>query len=185
MPRRYRYRRYTRPKKSVRYSNETLYTDWILNIARGDLYTNHKKWSIKIIPETNLQGLRKIKNITLNLALSPDEVVSVDIHDGVYNPNFYWALVYVPEGQGVGAPVATDNNTPFVSLYEPNQNVIISGVMTAGVPMTRKTRLSRNLNSGDSIYLIVYSSKGDPQGAASNDTGFWITCTMNYAICYN
>ena len=185
MPRRYRYRRYTRPKKSVRYSNETMYTDWVATVKNGTRFNTHLKFTYPVIPVSNVQGMRKIKNITFNLLMHPDPYLGTEITNDNFNPNFYWALVYVPEGQGVGSSVPTDQTNAFASAYEPNQNVIMSGVGQFNSPLTRKTRLARNLNSGDTVHLIIITSIGDADTTAQQDTGFWLTGTINYAICYN
>jgi hypothetical protein len=67
-----------------------------------------------------------------------------------------------------------------VSVYEPNQNVIMAGILNpAGTldPVTYRSRLARNLESGDKIVLFFYNPAGEPIQVL-------ISFTFNYAICY-
>lgn len=49
------------------------------------------------------------------------------------------------------------NNNIVISLYEPNQNVIMSVLAIAGEGIvTKRTTLARNLNSSDSIKLCYF-----------------------------
>jgi hypothetical protein len=68
-----------------------------------------------------------------------------------------------------------------VSIFEPNQNVIMSGILNpqgTSEPVTYKSRLARNLESGDYISLLVMNPIAD--GAVTVDIAY----TLNYAICY-
>ena len=70
--------------------------------------------------------------------------------------NLFWALVYVPQGTTAGAlNIATAGATPG-SMYEPNQFVMNCGVIdpTAG-PIRIYSPISRNLNDGDKISLLI------------------------------
>ena len=67
----------------------------------------------------------------------------------------YWAIVYVPQGTTPNAiNIATAASTP--GMYEPNQFVMNCGVVdgTAG-PIRFSSPVGRNLNDGDSIYLLI------------------------------
>lgn len=104
-----------------------------------------------IVDATTLQGMRKVKHVMCNLTLTgsstgPDAI----------NP-LYWAIVYVPQGTNVGA--LNLNN----SLYEPNQYVMNCGVIdpSAG-PIRFSSPIARNLNSGDSIILVVGKTSASP-----------------------
>lgn len=96
---------------------------------------------VPIVSPTTTEGVRKVKNFTVNLAPQTDEQFAV-----------FWALVYVPEGTQASALNITGSGT----LYEPNQFVINCGMSdpTAG-PIRFFTPLSRNLNSGDGVYLVL------------------------------
>ena len=97
---------------------------------------------VTIVPATTTQGMRKVKHLTINAAVST--TASTDA--------FLWALFYLPEG--VTAPAF--QSASGGPLVEPNQFVMNCGVFdaTAG-PLRIASRVSRNLNSGDSIVLLV------------------------------
>ena len=92
--------------------------------------------------------------------------------------NLFWALVYVPQGTTAGAlNVATAGATPS-SMYEPNQFVMNCGVIdpTAG-PIRIYSPISRNLNDGDKISLLIRPTL---DGAATI-----ISLCVRYAITLN
>lgn len=164
MPRRYRRRRYalSRPVKTAKYSNETFATSFIP--------INNTVFNVVLSPSTTAGGTRKCKNFTLNMYTTI--------------PGF-WALVYVPEGTNPGTlnwSTPTDESVPVVSaasLYEPNQNVIMSGITRNTSESYRfKTRLARNLNSGDAVFFLF-----KPFGTVSSDAG-GVAMSCNYAIAY-
>lgn len=103
---------------------------------------------IVIVPPTATQGMRKVKHITVSLA-QPGQVSTANAPTSVF-----WALVYVPQGTGVGT-LNIGTNAP-ADFYEPNQFVMNAGVIDfeAG-PARISTKLSRNLNSGDQIALLL------------------------------
>lgn len=109
--------------------------------ASGDL-------AVEVVPANALQGMRKVKHLTVSLT-APNTGSSV----GNINA-LYWALVYVPQGTSVN-PL----NIGGPSLYEPNQFVLNSGIVDPDAgPIRISTPLSRNLNSGDSIWLVLGST---------------------------
>ena len=178
MPRRYtRSGRYTRRVKTVKYSNETYnYT--------GDLLVNNaaqkSNWHQTLITAIDQQGVRKCKNFELSLTGSPF-YPQAEGGTPLQMPIFY-ALVYVPQGTepsqiNIGSPEAP------ASLYEPNQNVIMSGVWPGDLtaPFTKKTRLARNLNSGDSIHIVLSCPSLNDNGGAYAKT---VAVTLNYAISF-
>jgi hypothetical protein len=93
-----------------------------------------------------------------------------------------WALVYAPQGFPpalLQLQAGATGNVP-ISIFEPNQNVIMSGWFNAlGThdPVTYKSPLARNLDSGDQIVLLLYN----PSAQA---TTIGIAFALNYAICY-
>jgi hypothetical protein len=95
-----------------------------------------------------------------------------------------WALVDVPEGfpeTALKLDYGALNATP-PSLFEPNQNLIMSGVMPSigtSEPITYRSRLVRNINAGDSIYLLIRAISGE----AEIESVDFVYC-LNYAICY-
>lgn len=104
---------------------------------------NLNQTSLQLVEPITIQGMRKVKHLMINLALT-----GTTSNDAM-NP-LYWAIVYVPQGTTVG------NMQLNGTMYEPNQYVMNCGVVdpTAG-PIRFSSPLSRNLNSGDAIYLLA------------------------------
>lgn len=165
--RRYRYpRSYSFRSSRTKYSNETMNSTNALTFT-GSGSTNINP--IKLVPSISQQGVRKTKNYTLSLYCSAIGEKSVPLQ---------FVLVYVPEGTTPSAlTIGTDTATS--SLYEPNQNVILQGSILAGGSIVQRfsTRLARNLNSGDSIQLIIQN----PNGISGQAT---LQTQLNYSIAY-
>lgn len=138
-----------------------------------------------LISSSDVGGMRKAKNfkLTLNIITNGQNNIQIPV---------FWALVYVPQGTKAGAlNIGTgvnddDANYPYLQAstnYEPNQNVIMTGVTPANLtaPYSISTRMARNLNSGDSVYLVfrtlVYPT-GIPNG------GIRFSGTLDYCITY-
>ena len=125
--------------------------------------------AVDIVPATVTEGMRKVKHLTVNLtqiATAPAE------------SNLFWALVYVPQGTTAGAlNIATAGATPG-SMYEPNQFVMNCGVVdpSAG-PIRMSSPISRNLNDGDKITLLIRPTL---DGAATT-----VSLVVRYAITLN
>lgn len=101
---------------------------------------------IIVVPSTNTQGMRKAKNFTCTVNITSTVASAV-----IPALPYVWALVYVPAGTTATAP-----NVTGVSLYEPNQFVIACGAGDlSSQPLRVFTPLARNLNSGDSVQLVV------------------------------
>lgn len=174
----YRRRAYSRSYsrvKRAKYSNET-------NAMNVDLSTEatttaafrQGELSMMLVAASDNQGMRKAKNFDLSLQTNS---MGVPVH---------FALVYVPEGQTpsrmtLPATCVNYESSPS-SIYEPNQNVIMSGVMpgSTGNPIHFRTRLARNLNSGDAIYLCVEPAFAPSEGQTYGQ----IDAQLNFAICY-
>lgn len=170
-----------RSLKSVRYQNQTWSITFGNNtsgsgalspLPNGDGYY----WGIgDVVPATSVAGMRKVKNFT----------VTITGQEGGTAVNYptYWLLVYVPEGQNAAAPTLGYGTAG--SIYEPNQNVIMSGVVNfndTSVVRTRN-RLARNLNDGDSIQLLIVTYPTQTGTATTPDKIFGMT--INYAITFN
>lgn len=184
MPRRYRKRRYAiaRPLKTAKYSNETYSTTYagIVNPL------GHSQEAVSMIPDTTVLATRKVKNFTLRIGLPELHLLTTPTPTNT-NANFcvLWALVFVPqntEPQALQFSDPTAADPVSISIYEPNQNVIMSGMFTDFQTYTYKTRLARNLNSGDTVALVTnffnYGATGTPQMSYS------IAAVLNYAISY-
>ena len=166
MVRRY-YRRTPRSNNRDKYSVENtvcttpVSTEWT-DVPATDLTLASKQFPIAIVAPSDTQGMRKVKHLTLSFS-SPTDVP------------IYYALVYVPGGYEpsyINYPALGN----AISLYEPNQFVMASGVLDfTGGPLRIRTPLARNLNSGDSIYLILAA-----QATGSTIYSIYINC--QYAI---
>ena len=167
MPYRRRYRRsyrLTRAIKPVKYSNETYTFAASITLAPNTTYP------AAFIPSTNIQGTRKLKNFTLSFNTTIDTPL-------------LFAIVYVPEGtqpSDLNFGGISEGDLIPSTLYEPNQNVIMSG--TLGGPNYSvgryKSRLARNLNSGDQIFLVIRSV--DNSNSVTGD----LTVLLNFAIAF-
>lgn len=146
-----RSRRYSRRLKTIKWSVEN-------TIFEGGLQPQQQA-NIIVVPSTTVLGVRKVKNFTLTL-------------DG--NHPYAFVLAFVPEGTNPGNVVV--GNGQVNSLYEPNQNVISKGYVQGGLPQNFFSRLSRNLNSGDAIYLCVLN-------LVNQATDFQVS--LSYAISFN
>lgn len=170
MPRRYRsyYRRYRRAaqKYSVETSNINL---------KGALTQDYGNYTM--IAPIQSQGMRKAKNFTLSISSSPFYNGTDDSEE--YTP-IAFALVYVPQGTNPSS-ITLGTESAAASLYEPNQNVILSGVYTAGDSALRiRSSLARNLNSGDSIVLCMkFINQSGPTWASNT-----LFAQLQYAIAY-
>ena len=166
MPRRRYYKRHNKDKYSV--EQTVLVTSsvstWNQVIGIDGQTQTSRQYSQPIVKNTEVQGMRKVKHLTLTICNSGTELDVV--------PMLY-AIVYVPEGyfpKDINYPISGNP----MSLYEPNQFVMSCGVLdfNAG-PLRIKSPLSRNLNSGDSIYIILATN--------SSESGRF-TLNVRYAI---
>lgn len=135
MPKKYYYRRNYGARD--KYSIEQTAGSLTINANTQDGY-------IVVVPPADLQGMRKVKHISIQMA---------DRLAGTQNvTNLTWAIVYAPAGMTPN--ILMPNGAQ--SLYEPNQYVMSCGVFdfSAG-PLRISSPLARNLNSGDQIVLVV------------------------------
>lgn len=193
MPRYYRrsYPRRTYPISAARrqkYSSETSAFSNVLTTSAVD----QENFRFVIISPISSAGMRKVKNFTLSISKASSSSCVL-----------YWALVYVPEGtlpnpltistNSISLPDPGDPDTPYSetsvsSLYEPNQNVIMQGLIPDSSTNQNifRSRLARNLNSGDGIFLvarchyIVNADGTDPTFPQRTNLSF----SLNYAIAY-
>lgn len=175
MPRRYyRRARYSRPKKKYSWEHANF------SNTNGAVAANNS-WTGKavLVSEAGIGGMRKAKNFTLSINVEWDQIM-------------FFALVYVPEGTrpselNIGGVENNDDpNFPYLttaSIYEPNQNVILTGIVPANQSnrITYSTRMARNLNSGDSIFLVFRTLN---QAAALPENSLRISATLDYCITY-
>ena len=138
---------YRRAAKRPRYGKREKYS--IQQKASVASISANQTSVVDIVPATTTEGMRKVKHLTCNLT----QVVA---GGSSAESNLFWALVYVPQGTRAGAlNIATAGADPS-SMYEPNQFVMNCGVVdpTAG-PIRISSPISRNLNDGDKISLLI------------------------------
>lgn len=184
---RYSYRNY----RSQKYSNETIAfnADLTATVDGGANWPFNEETSEKgvtIVPPTDILGNRKVKNFTLKVTANGND------------DQIFGALVYVPEGTDPSSILCTGK---VQSMYEPNQNVILTFVippnvqrdvdglitqMSAPTQIVVTSRLARNLNTGDKIVLIMSSPNGITAGDGEDSNPPPMTCsgTVNFAIKY-
>lgn len=182
MPRRYRRRRYaiTRPVKTTKYSNETFNFRYGLMSDTADTHAIQSFPILPVISNNAVLGTRKAKNFTIRINCLP--CVRVSGEHVVREPaSVVWALVFVSEGNVPSLLNVSTTTTPS-SLYEPNQNVIMSGVATSNDICVSKTRLARNLNAGDQLYMILCDNNAPSEDDDSTTTAFY--CSVNFAIAF-
>ena len=107
-------------------------------------------------------GVRKVKHITVSMAYG----------GSVSDPTaIWWAVVYNPAGV-TNDQLYVDNGR----MYEPNQYVMGCGCFDFNSgPLRVHIPVSRNLNSGDKICLLLRAN--------SPNVGYIYCCS--YAIAYN
>lgn len=128
-----------------------------------------------LVDNCSCQGMRKAKNFTLSIITEAPVPVN-------------WALVYVPEGNDPSL-IAAPNSDHSISLYEPNQNVIMAGqIINSANVITRRSRLARNLNSGDRIVLVCVLSMIPPGIEIDQQNPkapvYYTQFMLNYAISF-
>ena len=94
-----------------------------------------------VVPPTDIQGMRKVKHLTVSLMPQASGTSSL-----------VWCLFYLPAG--MTAPGFS--STSGAPIVEPNQYVMNCGIYnSAAGPMRVTSPVSRNLNSGDQVILLV------------------------------
>jgi hypothetical protein len=169
MPRRFRRssRRFGRPVKTVSYNNQTVHA------------INHLEWdgNIDHVP-------RCWYKLIGNLAVGDCKVknFSLKIQSGIFPVPVVFALVYLPSVMTVEA-LDLSQGVPAepVQLYNPAQNVIMSGILPHGNTglMNFHSRLARNLEPHDKICLVMKAIQGtaDGQNFVAN-----IDVSLNYVV---
>lgn len=151
---------------------------------------------ISVVPATNVEGTRCVKNLTVELCTSYDPVMTV-VSSGLptelqYNGVVYWALVYIPEGyapQDLHLPdfqpdADPQPNTYINNLYAGNQFVMSSGIFPVSNPRVKiRTPLSRNLNSGDTIALLLRLVNQN-NVELPTEWSLKVFGLVTYAVCY-
>ena len=120
--------------------------------------------SVQIVPATATEGVRQVTRFTISLTNKAD---------GNYQMySIFWALVYIPEG-AVTSALFPGNGS---SLFQPSNYVLASGVNDPNAgPIRISTKIRKNLNANDQIYLITASGNADADFIG----------LVRYAISYN
>ena len=165
MARFYRKRRFYRKKNKWSIEQRPGFVTGAGWSTTADGYLNRQAL-IPIVASTQQEGVRKAKNMTISLATGSNT--------GNSNYPYYYALIYLPEGQTANELQSQGQ------LYTPSQFIISSGIVTSEQGKMRITsRLARNLNQGDAIYLLLGTNNNN---LGSNSRFDYL---VQYAICYN
>ena len=114
---------------------------------------------VSVVPPVDFQGMRKVKHLTCTI--SPQSSATA---------GFVWALFYLPAGM-TPPGFSSAAGSPLV---EPNQYVMNAGIFSSGSgPIRVSSPVSRNLNSGDQVILMLRATTG-------SDTAY--TALVRYAI---
>lgn len=128
-----------------------------------------------IVPPTDVGGMRKVKNISIQLAFDReylDDSTDPPTINYTEETRILWAIVYVPRGSQPGR-LGIENGI----FYTPPQFIMASGIYDSDQPGNGSrvfTPLSRNLNSGDGIAFVYLPLKDIHAGQLS--------AVINYAI---
>jgi len=158
---------YYYPQRSLAVGKRNKYSTMTYIMSNGDPTEVDYKPYFTVVPPTDIGGMRKVKNITIQL--SYDGTLS---HPSAPDNRILWALIYVPKGSEPG-----DFNQNSGILYSPPQFIMASGIYDTNNPGNSSrifTPLSRNLNAGDGIALLYKPLKS----IVTNQ----ITIVINYAI---
>ena len=168
-------RKYNGSRKSNRYSIERV----LLNVVGVDPIYNYDpadeqshppegelptvNYGLPIIDPTTVQGIRKMKNLTITFTSKTTSL-------------YFYSIIYVPQGHSVST-ISLPDSGHASEVYPANQYVLSSGWLSfTGGPCRIFTPLARNLNSGDTIYLVL-STINEP------DTEM-VFAEVQYAICF-
>lgn len=165
MPRRRYYKRTgNRDKYSVEHTcvrtNPT--SQWSQVAATSASPTTYQSTYV-LVTSTDMQGMRKVKHLTITASNAASSL----------NP-LYYAVVFVPSGYEP-QDLVLPNSNGATDIYPANQYVMSCGWLDFdGGPLRIRSKLSRNLNSGDAIALIL--------GSYSQNESAYYVFDVTYAI---
>ena len=147
---------------------------------------------IQVVPVTEAQGVRVLRNANLSLALVAMQKTGTSPETWANaNLNFYWALRYIPANQSPTYPGfpsnfqtgAIQNN---VQLFANNQFTFASGLYLAN---DRSISIALPdpvyLQSGDSIVLQVWYTQAFARATGfTGDLNLALNGVLNYNISY-
>lgn len=183
MPR--RYRSYRSRAKKYKWSLEFTAT----RVLVGPVGVTQ---DVPIVSPSYEEGVRCVKNFDIQVTSQASLTTGFAQEEGVMNERnnlvVYWALVYVPHGydtRDLNLPDFTNDTATERStdLYLANQFVIAAGVQSMLNPTFRiRSRLARNLNSGDRIFLVVQQISNIESQLSSEQVP--VNVLAKYAVCY-
>ena len=165
---------YYYPQRSVAVGKRNKYSTMTYYVANGKPSATGYKPYFTIVPPTDVGGMRKVKNISIQLSFSSAYIANPQdpILEYTQNQQILWAIVYVPKGSEPGT--LNINNGIY---YTPPQFIMASGIYDCEQPGNSSrifTPLSRNLNAGDGIAFVYRPRQILYEGQLS--------AVINYAI---
>ena len=164
---------YYYPQRSLAVGKRNKYSTMTYYVKNGNPSATDYKPYFTVVPPTDIGGMRKVKNISIQLSFSSAYFdTQEEVLKYTENQQILWAIVYVPKGSEPGT--LNEANGIF---YSPPQFIMASGIYDTNQPGNGSrifTPLSRNLNSGDGI-AFVYR----PRQLLCNGQ---LAAVINYAI---
>ena len=145
------------PQRSLAPGRKNKYSTMTYYIANGNPSTPNYKEYFTIVNPTDVGGMRKVKNISIQLAYDAPFTDDDGTVKYIEDQKILWAIVYVPRGSEPGT-IRTNNGI----FYSPPQFVMASGIYDTSQPGNSSrifTPLSRNLNAGDGIAFVYHTTK--------------------------
>jgi len=165
---------YYYPQRSLAVGKRNKYSTMTYYVKNGNPHETDYRPYFTIVPPTDIGGMRKVKNISIQLSFSSAYIANPTdpVIEYTENQQILWAIVYVPKGSEPG----TLNESNGI-LYTPPQFIMASGIYDCEQPGNSSrifTPLSRNLNAGDGI-AFVYK----PRQLLYNGQ---LSAVINYAV---
>ena len=186
MPRRYKYRpRYSyRPRK--KWNSNWNADDMNLNMPDVSTTTSYTKavTNQQLIVNPQLTGTNvstsvvKVKNVKVQLSTSGIPDAS---NLSVYTMQL--AIIFCPEGITPSSDIL-ERHPEWIMAYK---MLTLDASTTIPINFSISSRLARNLNSGDTIYLTAITRRASAETPAQNQTGLFMPCyyTVQYWTCVN
>lgn len=144
---------YYYPQRSLAVGKRNKYSTMTYYVKNGNPSATNYKPYFTVVPPTDIGGMRKVKNISIQLSFSSAYFdTQEEVLKYTENQQILWAIVYVPKGSEPGT--LNEANGIF---YSPPQFIMASGIYDCEQPGNSSrifTPLSRNLNAGDGIAFV-------------------------------
>lgn len=143
---------YYYPQRSTLVGKRNKYSTMTYYVENGNPTAEGYKPYFTVVPPTDIGGMRKVKNISIQLSFSSAYTDEQGLLQYTGNQQILWAIVYVPKGSEPGT-LQPNNGI----LYSPPQFIMASGIYDCEQPGNSSrifTPLSRNLNAGDGIAFV-------------------------------